>query len=307
MYGLEIKDLCVDLGGFKLDRINLNIRRGCITGLIGRNGAGKSTLIKTIMRQLDATSGQILYNGKRFCDNQIEVLNSVACVFDNPHYNTGSRPKHLVKLFKAIYKDFDMELYAKLMARFNLPDGQRISKFSFGMQKKYSLILGLCRHADILILDEPTSGIDPFDRNEIVGLIQEYMLDERHTVIFSTHITEDLDKVADYIVMMENGRITLNEDKNTLTESFRLVQSPVLTDEMRAQAIGVQQSMFGYTFLTRSKDISGEGVLVKVPTLEEMFVHMLGTGDYSAKLLTPAADPFENNGNKTDGKKTDAN
>ncbi len=276
MYGLEINGLTVDFGNFKLDNITTNIRKGCITGLIGRNGAGKSTLIKTIMRQQDAAAGNILYNGQKFSEHEVEILNLIACVFDTPHFNMFAKPKKMVKLYKALYKSFDMELYDRLMKKFNLPSDLRISKFSFGMQRKYCLILALCQRPQILILDEPTSGIDPFDRSEVVGLIQEFMMNEDHTVLFSTHITEDLDKIADYIVMMENGKITIDEEKDTLTERFRLVQCGELTEQMRAGAIGVQKSMFGYTFLTRDKNISGENVKVKVPTIEEMFVHLLG-------------------------------
>lgn len=282
MYGLEINGLTVDFGNFKLDNITTNIRKGCITGLIGRNGAGKSTLIKTLMRQQDAAAGNILYNGQKFSEHEVEILNSIACVFDTPHFNMFAKPKKMVKLYKALYKNFDMELYDRLMKKFNLPSDLRISKFSFGMQRKYCLILALCQRPQILILDEPTSGIDPFDRSEVVGLIQEFMMNEDHTVLFSTHITEDLDKIADYIVMMENGKITIDEEKDTLTERFRLVQCGELTEQMRAGAIGVQKSMFGYTFLTRNKNISGENVKVKVPTIEEMFVHLLGeNGAYS--------------------------
>ena len=276
MYGLEINGLTVDFGNFKLDNITTNIRKGCITGLIGRNGAGKSTLIKTLMRQQDAAAGNILYNGQKFSEHEVEILNSIACVFDTPHFNMFAKPKKMVKLYKALYKSFDMELYDRLMKKFNLPSDLRISKFSFGMQRKYCLILALCQRPQVLILDEPTSGIDPFDRSEVVGLIQEFMMNEDHTVLFSTHITEDLDKIADYIVMMENGKITIDEEKDTLTERFRLVQCGELTEQMRAGAIGVQKSMFGYTFLTRDKNISGENVKVKVPTIEEMFVHLLG-------------------------------
>jgi len=276
MYGLEINGLTVDFGNFKLDNITTNIRKGCITGLIGRNGSGKSTLIKTIMRQQDAVCGNILYNGQKFSEHEVEILNSIACVFDSPHFNMYAKPKNIVKLYKAMYKNFDMQLYGDLMKKFNLSDNLRVNKFSFGMQRKYCLILALCQKPQILILDEPTSGIDPFDRSEVVGLIQEFMMDEEHTVLFSTHITEDLDKIADYIVMMENGKITLDEDKNTLTERYRLVQCGEMTADMRAGAIGIQKGMFGYTFLTRDKNISGDGVLVKVPTIEEMFVHLLG-------------------------------
>lgn len=278
MNGIEINNLTVDFGAFKIDNLSLNIRKGCITGLIGRNGAGKSTLIKTIMRQQIAQSGSILYNGVKFAGNEEKVFNSLSCVFDTPHFSLSSKPKGILKLYQGIYKDFDTERYNALMEKFRLPHNMRIAKFSFGMQRKYCIILALCRKADILILDEPTSGIDPFDRSEVVGLIQDYMMDENHTVLFSTHITEDLDKIADYIVMMENGKITLDEDKVTLTESYRLVQCENMTPDMECSAIGIQKNMFGYTFLTRDKEISGEGVKVKIPTVEEMFVHLLGNG-----------------------------
>lgn len=276
MNGLEIIDLTVDYGNFKLDNLSVNIRKGCITGLIGRNGAGKSTLIKTIMRQQDALTGRILYNGMKYGEHEEEILNSIACVFDTPHFNIASKPKKLKKLYRAVYKNFDEDLYDRLMQKFALPDHLRINKFSYGMQRKYCMILALCQKPDILILDEPTSGIDPFDRNEVVELIQDFMMDEDHTVLFSTHITEDLDKIADYIVMMENGRITIDEEKNALTEKYRLVQCGQMTEDMKKVAIGVRKSMFGYTFLTENFNLSGEDILIKTPNIEELFVHMLG-------------------------------
>lgn len=275
MYGLEIENLTVDFGNFKMD-VTVNIRRGCITGLVGRNGAGKSTLIKTIMRQQDAMSGTILYNGESFKDNAVGILQKTACVFDTPHFNLNYKPKHLLNMFKAIYIDFDEALYHTLMQRFNLPSDIRVSKFSFGMQRKYCLILALCQKPDILILDEPTSGIDPYDRGNVVELIQEFMMDESHTVLFSTHITEDLDKIADYIVMMEDGRVTLSDEKERLIENYRLVQCAELTEQLQRVAIGIQKSMFGYVFLTKEKDLKGEGLQIKVPTIEEIFVHTLG-------------------------------
>lgn len=273
---LEIENLCIDFGKFKIDRLNLCIKKGCITGLIGRNGAGKSTLIKCISRQQDADSGQILYNGERFADNEVAVLSNIACVFDTPHFHLMAKPKTLVKLYRKMYKNFDADRYFRLMEKFKLPHDMRLSKFSYGMQRKFCIILALCQNADILLLDEPTSGIDPFDRGEVVALIQDYMMDEAHTVLFSTHITEDLDKIADYIVMMDDGKITLDEDKITLTERYRLVQCETMTPELECAAIGIQKNMFGYTFLTQDKTIAGEGIKVKIPTIEEMFVHLLG-------------------------------
>ena len=144
------------------------------------------------------------------------------------------------------------------------------------MKKKLSFVIALCQGAKLLILDEPTSGIDPYDRNELMTLIQEYMMDEEHTVLFSTHITEDLDKIADYIVMIDRGRIILDDAKENITETYRLVRTAELSEEMKAGAIGIVKDMFGYTFVTKNKNISGEGVQVKVPTVEELFVHLLG-------------------------------
>lgn len=276
MNALEISNLSVDLGNFKIENLNLNIKKGAITGLIGANGAGKSTLIKTIMRCQRASGGKILYNGKQFAGNEVEILSSVACVFDDIIFSQYAKPKRLVKIYAALYPNFDMEKYVQLTTKFSLPQNLRVGKYSFGMKKKLSFVIALCIGAQLLILDEPTSGIDPYDRNELMTLIQEYMIDEEHTVLFSTHITEDLDKIADYIVMLDRGRVILDEDKESLTQNYRLVRTAELTDEMRAGAIGLVKDMFGYTFVTRNKNVSGEGVQVKIPTVEELFVHLLG-------------------------------
>lgn len=275
MNGIEINDLSIAFKSFKIDRLSLNVKRGCITGLVGRNGAGKSTMIRCIMRQQSGFAGDILYDGKRFEDDEEGVLDSIACVYDTPHFDMTMKPKKVINIYKRAFSNFDEQKCADLMQKFNLPYNIRINKYSYGMQRKFCLILALCRNPEILILDEPTSGVDPFDRGEITSLVQEYMMDENHTVLFSTHITEDLDKIADYIVMIDNGKIILDDEKDVLLQSFRLVQCASLTPDMQAAAIGVQKNMFGYSFLTRDLTIeAGEGVNVKVPTIEEMFVHM---------------------------------
>lgn len=275
MEGLEIDGLTVDLGKFRLDGLTCRVRKGCITGLIGRNGAGKSTLIRTIMRQQNVASGSILYNGKRFADAEAEILSSVACVFDAPHFNTYAKAKKIIKYYAAAYKSFDMQLCDSLMEKFRLPKDGRIVKYSFGMQRKFCLVLALAQRPKILILDEPTSGVDPYDRGEVVSLIQEYMLDEGNTVLFSTHVTEDLDKIADYVIMLDDGKIVLDNDKEFLTENYRLVTCAELTPQMKLNALGVRKNAFGYSFLTTDKELSGEGVQLKIPTLEEIFVHLL--------------------------------
>jgi len=296
-YGLEIKDLTIDFGRFKIDKLNLGVKKGCITGLIGRNGAGKSTLIKAITRQIYADEGKVLYNGKTFAEDETGVLGSIACVYDTLPFNMYAKEHNLFALYSKNFARFDTEMYERLMDKFSLPRRTRISKYSFGMQRKYCLILALCQRPDILILDEPTSGVDPYDRNEVTALIQDFMLDENHTVLFSTHITEDLDRIADYIVMMENGKIVLNEDKNTLLESYKLVQCGAMTGELESVAIGVQRGMFGYTFVTKADITPTEGIQIKTPTIEELFVHLTNNAP-TDPVLNPIDDVFTLGDNK---------
>ena len=272
MNALEIKNLTVDFGDFAIRKMNLDIKKGAVTGLVGRNGAGKSTLIKTIMRQQPAT-GSILYDGKKFAEHEVEILSKTACVFDAPHFSLSAKPKKLKKAFAALYPAFNGQMFDELCAKFNLPQDKRVVKYSLGMQRKLCIIIALCQSPELLILDEPTSGIDPVDRAEVVALLQQFMLDENHTILFSTHITEDLDKIADYIVMIENGRILLNEDKVTLTEKYRLVSAGTMTEELKAIAIGLKQNAFGYTFIC-DRSVEGEGITSKIPTVEELFVYL---------------------------------
>ncbi len=274
--GIKITDLTVDLGNFKIDKLNLNVPRGCVTGLLGRNGAGKTTLIKTIMRQCDAQSGRILYNGMYFPENEVKVLESVACVFDMPHFSLSLKPKKLVKYYRSAYKNFNYELYLKLMQKFNLPQDMRVLKYSFGMQRKLCVVLALCQGADILILDEPTSGIDPLDRREIVSLLQEFLLDEKKTVLFSTHITEDVDSIADYIAIMDGGKICFYEDKVTLCDGYRVILCDELTAEIKAASLGYCREGYGYSVLTKNKDIIKDAAVSRIPTAQDLFIHIAG-------------------------------
>lgn len=279
MNALEIKNLYVDLGRFKIENLNLTVKKGVITGLVGANGSGKTTLINTIMRAQNAVSGSILYEGTAFAGNEPEIFSSVACDFDSIKFYPLIKPKKLIKLYKRLYPAFDEQKFKQLAAKFSLPLDVRVSKYSFGMQKKLNFILALCQGAKTIILDEPTSGVDPYDRNELTTLLQEFMMDGEHSVLFSTHITEDLDKIADYIVMIDNGKIILDSDKESLLESYRIVRAATLTPEMESCALGVAKDMFGYTFVTKNKDIAdGDGVQVRVPTVEELFVHLVNKG-----------------------------
>lgn len=274
---LEVNNLCIDFGKFRIGDLSLAVKKGAITGLIGANGAGKSTLINAVMRAVKAESGSILYDGKRFAGNEKQILSSIACVFDEPKFGLTQKPKSIAKLYKGLYPTFDEKKFYELCAKFDLPQDRKIIKYSFGMKKKILISLELSRNPDLLILDEPTSGVDPYDRNEIITLIQEYMTDENHAVLFSTHITEDLDKIADYIVMLDNGNKILDEDKESLKERYRLVRAKEMTDELRGCAIGITSDMFGYTFLTANTGLKeDENLQIRPASVQEIFVHLVG-------------------------------
>jgi len=199
-----------------MENLSLNLRKGYITGLIGRNGSGKTTLIKVISDCIDRISGSVLYDGLNFWDNEVEVKRKISVVYDRPNFSVKVKPINLVRGISSIEKRFDLDLFYNLMDRFELNSRKKVSTYSMGMQKKLMLILGICRKPEILILDEPTSGVDPISRNDMMKLLQEFMENENNSILFSTHITSDLDRIADYIVLIDQGRILIDEEKEDL-------------------------------------------------------------------------------------------
>lgn len=220
-YALSLKDVNVRVNeNFQLKDISWNIPKGTICGLIGKNGAGKTTLIHTIMNLLDRRSGTILYDNMLYWENELEIKKMINCVFDDFLINKNMRIEKYVKSLQAVYENFDYEFYKKYMELFELKKDSKIKNNSLGMQKKLNILLTMACRPKILILDEPTSSLDPISRAMILDMLLEYMQDEENTVIFSTHITSDLDKIADYITLIEDGNIIFTKEKNELIEEY---------------------------------------------------------------------------------------
>lgn len=220
-YALSLKDVNVRVNeNFQLKDISWNIPKGTICGLIGKNGAGKTTLIHTIMNLLDRRSGTILYDNMLYWENELEIKKMINCVFDDFLINKNMRIEKYVKSIQAVYENFDYEFYKKYMELFELKKDSKIKNNSLGMQKKLNILLTMACRPKILILDEPTSSLDPISRAMILDMLLEYMQDEENTVIFSTHITSDLDKIADYITLIEDGSIIFTKEKNELIEEY---------------------------------------------------------------------------------------
>lgn len=274
---IEIRGLEVALNGFTLKNVNMDIPKGVVVGLIGKNGAGKTTLIKTITDVYLPTKGTVTYDGLNMYDNAVEIKQKLGIVYDEMYYPSGVRSYKIAKMIAPLYPDFDMNKWHELMKKFRLDEKKRPIEYSKGMQMKFMLAMVLARNPKILILDEPTAGMDPAARAEFLDLLQEYMMDETNTIIFSTHITSDLDKIADYIALVSDGELVVMEEKEKLLMEYSIVQvtKSAMTDELRRRLVGVKENAFGFTGL--ATDLSGinesENIRFKRPTVEDLIVY----------------------------------
>lgn len=276
MNGIEVNNLNVDLKGFALKNINMSIPKGTVMGLIGRNGAGKSTLIKTISDGYKKESGEIRINGITCNEDRAAYFTMLSTVFDELNLNDMTKIKLLIKNAKKAYPIFDEEYFRERISFFRISEKQRLDKLSFGMKKKVQIIFALCLKPQVLILDEPTTGIDPSDREEILDMLMDFMQDENHTIMLSTHITSDLDKIADYITLIDNGEIVFSESKIDLQDKYRLIRcnEEQINESDREKLIGIKKNSFGIEALTKDKEIASKpGISSAIPTVEEIMVH----------------------------------
>ncbi len=217
---LEIKDLCKSYGDFALDHVNLTIPGGTIMGLIGENGAGKTTTIKCILNLIRRDSGAITILGKDNVADERAAKLEVGVVLDECFFHDSLRPKDLKRILGPVYPTWDDNLYADYLKKFKLPEEKLIKEFSRGMKMKLSLAAALAHQPRLLILDEATAGLDPVVRDEILDEFLSFICDEDHAILVSSHITSDLEKAADYITYIHEGKIVLSEAKDDILDRY---------------------------------------------------------------------------------------
>ena len=275
---LELNQVTKRYDSFELNIDHLTLERGYIMGFIGPNGAGKSTTIKLIMNLVKKDGGKIRLFGLDHVENELAIKERIGFVYDHfPFYDelTADEMKNMIRPF---YRRWDEDLFQQYVRNFDLPIKKRIKHFSKGMKMKLALAIALSHHAELLIMDEPTSGLDPLIRRELLEVLQALMEDEKKAVFFSTHITSDLDRVADYITMIDRGRILFSMPKDDLLENYRLVKgSHEILDKMDpALLVGVKRHRFGFEALSNDKKAIqrqlGDAVLLEKPTLEEVMI-----------------------------------
>lgn len=224
MNALSVKNLTKTYKGFKLDNISFDLPKGCIMGLIGENGAGKTTTIGLILDTKKRDSGIIEVLGKDNRTNFKVTKEDIGVVLDEAYFPDAFTAKHVNSVMKNTYKRWDQELFFDYISKFSLPRDKAFKEFSRGMKMKLAIAVALSHNAKLLILDEATSGLDPIARDEILSIINEYTRDENNSVLISSHIVSDLEKICDYIAFLHKGKLVFCEGKDELLERYGILK-----------------------------------------------------------------------------------
>lgn len=282
---LEIQGLRKEYEGFTLKDVSFHIPRGYIMGLIGPNGAGKTTVIKLIMNVIAPDAGEIRVFGLDNRKDEVAIKSRIGFVYETPDFYNSLSLRRIKSVIAPFYAGWDDGLFHSLAAKFDLPLKKAFRKLSRGMKMKFSLALALSHGADLIIMDEPTSGLDPVFRRELLKLLSGFIQDEGKSVLFSTHITSDLEKIADYVTFIRKGEIVFSSAKDEIMENWAIVKggNELLDDESRLLFRGVRRSEFGFEALTsdvgKARRHFHTEVLIEKASLEDiMFFVQKGNG-----------------------------
>lgn len=274
---IEINNLNKSYKGFDLKDVTFNVPSGQVTGFIGQNGAGKSTTIRAILNMLRRDSGDIRVFGADNIAEESNIKENVGVVFDDIGFHPNFKAKHIDKILKGMYKKWDSKVFYEYLDKLGLPTNKKVGQYSRGMQMKLQIVTALSHHAKLLIMDEPTGGLDPIVRNEILDIFMDFIQDSEHTVFLSSHIITDLERIADQIVFIHKGKILLAEDKVSVAERHGILkctkeQFATVDDE---DVIGYRKSSFGIEALVGDQEkckSKYKGMLCEKTTLEEIML-----------------------------------
>lgn len=275
---LEIKNLNKKYKNFSLRSVSFNLPKGFIMGLIGENGAGKSTLIKIIMNLVKRDSGSINIFGMDNLKFERKVKERIGFVYDQCYYYDHISLEENGKMVAKLYSNWDNEKFNRYLNKFSLNKKQLLKELSKGMRMKFSLCIALSHGAELIIMDEPTAGLDPIVRNEVLEELQRLLETENLSVIISTHITEDLEKIADYITFIKDGEIVFSTSKDEIEDNYRIVKGSkdILTKEVESLFQGVSKNNYGFEAITNKGDeisrLLGDKVILERAALEDIML-----------------------------------
>lgn len=217
---LEVRGLCKSYGDFALQNVSFTLPGGCIMGFVGENGAGKTTTMKAILGLLRTDSGEVKLFGGSLAGNEMLIKDKIGVVFDESYFHDNLTLHNVDVMLSRIYKSWESDYFDQLCKKFALPQNKPVKSFSRGMKMKLSISAALAHRPRLLLLDEATSGLDPIVRDEILDVFLDFIKDEEHSILFSSHITSDLEKVADYITFIHQGKVLFSENKDTLIYEY---------------------------------------------------------------------------------------
>lgn len=270
---LSVRNLNKEYPGFALKNISFDLKEGAITGFIGRNGAGKSTTLKSLLNFVHPSSGEISFFGQSFADNELAIKQKLGFVSGGIDYYPLKKLKVITDVYRRFFSEWDDALYRRYIDLFKIDENKIPKELSEGMKVKYSLALALSHHARLLLFDEPTSGLDPVSRDELLDVFLDLVDQEEVTLLFSTHITTDLEKCADNILYIQNGSLLANMEFDAFLAQYKLAKfsaEPEKSDKL----IGVKRDRKGYTALVRTENLPVGGAQIAEPSLEAIMVHI---------------------------------
>ncbi len=279
---VEFKNVSKHFKDFSLENINLQIKQGLVTGFVGANGAGKSTTMKLMMNLLQADEGEIKVFGKHYANNEKEIKERIGFVYDSNVFYENLNLKDIRKIIAPAYKNWSDKQFYDYIKMFELPLNKAVKTFSKGMQMKTSLALALSHDAEFIMMDEPTAGLDPVFRRELLDILKELMTDATRTLFFSTHITSDLERIADNITFIQGGKILFNESIRDVQERYALVKgnANVLNQTIENSFISVERSSNEFQALTNNaeevREALGDQVVMEEVTLEDIMYYAKG-------------------------------
>lgn len=279
---LEVNNLSKVFDHFQLHNISFTLPKGYIMGLIGPNGSGKTTTIKLILNMLKRSSGEIRIMGLDNIIDEKKVKAELGVVFDSNYFCDDWQVLQVETSLSVFYSNWKSEKFAQMLHKFHIAPTKKVKELSKGMQMKLMLACAFSYNAKLLILDEPTSGLDPVSRDELLQILLEYIEDGEHSVLFSTHITGDLERVADYITYINDGELFFTGEKDAFVDMFRIVKGGVeeLSGDLKQKTVGIRRFPTGFEALVKTENISAFSSLsIEPATIDEIVVFTSRKGD----------------------------
>lgn len=278
---LEVRNLCKAYKDFSLNDVSFSLPYGKIIGLIGENGAGKSTTIKCILDIIHKQSGEIKIFGEDIGKDTVDIKQRIGVVFDENGIPDQLNPSQVEKIVSNMFKTWDTEKYHKCLKDFGLSEKKKYKDFSRGMKMKFSIAIALSHNAELLILDEATSGLDPIIRSELLDLLSEFVSDGKHSVLMSSHIISDLERVCDTLLFIHKGRVIMCEDKEKLIGKYRLVlcSEDQFNSIEGGNILGKKNTTWGIEVIVKEEAVPEGCLNVRNINIEDLFVFMAGGED----------------------------